>query len=89
MPKPITPQDRRIKAAVKRFKRQTPCQHSKAFLQGLRAVFAARYHLPVLYCNPYRQKTAKHDAFRAGCVAGNAVHLPRRGLTNFQSWTGE
>lgn len=86
MPKPITPQDRRIKAAVKRFKRQTPCQHSKAFLQGLRAVFAARYHLPVLYCNPYRQKTAKHDAFRAGCVAGNAVHLPRKGLTSHSIW---
>jgi hypothetical protein len=89
MSKPITSQDRHIKAAVKRFKRQSRCQHSQAFLQGLRAVFADRYHLPVLYCNPYRQGTAKFDAFRAGCQAGNLIYLPGKLVGPWRARTGE
>ncbi len=89
MPKPKTSPLSRIDAAVKAFKKRSPCHHSPAFVLGLRAVLAARLRLPVVYCNPYRQGSAKFDAFRAGCTAGNTVHLPRRGLTNFQSWTGE
>jgi len=76
MPKPAISSDRRIEAAVRRYQRRSTVQHSKAFLLGLRAVLAARYRLPVVYCNPFRQRTAKHDAFRAGCVAGNSIHLP-------------
>ena len=89
MPKPITPQDRHIKAAVKRFKRQTPCQHSPAFVLGLRAVLAARLRLPVVYCNPYRQRTAKFDAFRAGCQAGNFIYLPVTGIAPVPAWTSK
>jgi|JI10StandDraft_1071094.scaffolds.fasta_scaffold445572_4 hypothetical protein len=90
MPKPKTSPISRIDAAVKAFKKRSPCHHSPAFMLGLRAVLAVGESAsPVVYCNPYRQRTAKFDAFRAGCTAGNTVHLPPRGLTNFQSWTGE
>lgn len=76
MTKPsLTPQAR-IDAAVKAFKQRETCQHSPAFVLGLRAVLAARLRVPVVYCNPYRQRSAKFDAFRAGCQAGNFIYLP-------------
>lgn len=89
MPSYRTTPDRRIDAAVKAFKKRAPCHHSPAFVLGLRAVLAARLRLPVVYCNPYRQRTAKFDAFRAGCQAGNFIYLPVTGIDPVRAWTSK
>lgn len=86
MPKPKSSSDFRVKAAVKSFRRRSPVRHSKAFLMGLRAVLAARYRLPVVYCNPFRQGSARFDAFRAGCQQGNFIYLPGASSSRTLKW---
>lgn len=62
---------RKRRVEIRRFKRQFGHSWSKAFLRGIRAVFSARMKFPVLYCNPYKHGTAKHEAFQLGCEKGN------------------